>query len=449
MSLPPFFDLRGVIQLLKKVFSVVLAIVLVFSSFPCYAFAEDIDVSEPMAEASQTESGNTDATEGEDTDATEAEETSSDAEDKVGEEFDEESEKPAEQSGGEGAADADAQVPVVEDAEDSGSVALERITLSNEKLEVKMGESAALTVELYPEDASGQEVVWETSNAAIVTVDDNGGITPVSVGTATIRASAKEDPGISDTCEVTVWDSCGDNARWYVLEDGATLVIDGTGPIADSASAMKQPWKNVRAKITEIKLGSNITAIGNLSFAGFSKLASLDIPEDSELESIGKNAFMATGKLREIYLPGTLKRIDDTNIGNKEKIHYRGTAADWEKLNYKAAKATVYVLDEAGNEVEYVADPYKCGADARYSFDSDGGVLTITGTGATEDYTSVANTPWYELCSQIKAVVVQSGITSVGGYAFAECENLEKDLCVPYRYKTDGNQFGKCTIAWQ
>lgn len=151
-----------------------------------------------------------------------------------------------------------------------------------------MGESAALTVELYPEDASGQEVVWETSNAAIVTVDDNGGITPVSVGTATIRASAKEDPGISDTCEVTVWDSCGDNARWYVLEDGATLVIDGTGPIADSASAMKQPWKNVRAKITEIKLGSNITAIGNLSFAGFSKLASLDIPEDSELESIGK-----------------------------------------------------------------------------------------------------------------------------------------------------------------
>ena len=364
MSLPPFFDLRGVIQLLKKVFSVVLAIVLVFSSFPCYAFAEDIDVSEPMAEASQTESGNTDATEGEDTDATEAEETSSDAEDKVGEEFDEESEKPAEQSGGEGAADADAQVPVVEDAEDSGSVALERITLSNEKLEVKMGESAALTVELYPEDASGQEVVWETSNAAIVTVDDNGGINPVSVGTATIRASAKEDPGISDTCEVTVWDSCGDNVRWYVLEDGATMVIDGTGPIADSANPMKQPWKNVRAKITEIKLGSD--------------------------------------------------------------IHYRGTAADWEKLNYKAAKATVYVLDEAGNEVEYVADPYKCGADARYSFDSDGGVLTITGTGATEDYTSVANTPWYELCSQIKAVVVQSGITSVGGYAFAECENLEK-----------------------
>ena len=420
--------------MLKKVFSVVLAIVLVFSSLPFYAFAEDVDVSVPLAEASQTESGNTDATEEEGTDATEeegtdateAEETSPDAEDKVGEEFDEESEKTAEQSEGEGAADADAQVLVVEDAEDSGSVAPERITLSNEKLEVKMRESAALTVELYPEDASGQEVVWETANAAIVTVDDNGGITPVSVGTATIRASAKEDPGIFDTCEVTVWDSCGDNARWYVLEDGATMVIDGTGPIADFANAIKLPWKNVRAKITEIKLGSDITAIGNFSFAGFSKLASLDIPEGSKLESIGRSAFMATGKLTEIYLPGTLKRIDDTNIGNKDKIHYRGTAADWEKLNYKAAKATVYVLDEAGNEVEYVADPYKCGANARYSFDSDSGVLTITGTGATEDYTSVANTPWYELCSQIKAVVVQSGITSVGGYAFAECENLEK-----------------------
>ena len=213
---------------------------------------------------------------------------------------------------------------------------------------------------------------------------------------------------------------------WSYDPDTTTLTISGSGAMPDYASAMKQPWKNVRAKITEIKLGSDITAIGNFSFAGFSKLESLDIPEDSELESIGKMAFMSTGKLTEIYLPGTLKRIDDTNIGNKNKIHYRGTAADWEKLNYKAAKATVYVLDEAGNEVEYVADPYKCGANARYSFDSDSGVLTITGTGATDDYTSVANTPWYELCSQIKAVVVQSGITSVGGYAFAECENLEK-----------------------
>ena len=135
--------------MLKKVFSVVLAIVLVFSSLPCYAFAEDVDVSVPLAEASQTESGNTDATEEEGTDATEeegtdateeegtdateAEETSPDAEDKVGEEFDEESEKTAEQSEGEGAADADAQVLVVEDAEDSGSVAPERITLSNER----------------------------------------------------------------------------------------------------------------------------------------------------------------------------------------------------------------------------------------------------------------------------------------------------------------------------
>ena len=213
---------------------------------------------------------------------------------------------------------------------------------------------------------------------------------------------------------------------WSYDPDTTTLTISGSGAMPDYAGAMKQPWKNVRAKITEIKLGSDITAIGNFSFAGFSKLASLDIPEDSELESIGKMAFMSTGELTEIYLPGTLKRIDDTNIGNKNKIHYRGTAADWEKLNYKAAKATVYVLDEAGNEVEYVADPYKCGANARYSFDSDSGVLTITGTGATDDYTSVANTPWYELCSQIKAVVVQSGITSVGGYAFAECENLEK-----------------------
>ena len=58
------------------------------------------------------------------------------------------------------------------------------------------------------------------------------------------------------------------------------------------------------------------------------------------------NAFMATAKLTEIYLPNTLNKIGDTNIASKN-IHFGGTASEWEALNY-TGKKKVYVLDETG-----------------------------------------------------------------------------------------------------
>lgn len=55
---------------------------------------------------------------------------------------------------------------------------------------------------------------------------------------------------------------------------------------------------------------------------------------------------------------------------------------------------------------------------------SDGGVLTIGGTGAMSDYAG-KGAPWYINHSDIKSVVVESGVTSIGKYAFYYCENLE------------------------
>lgn len=52
----------------------------------------------------------------------------------------------------------------------------------------------------------------------------------------------------------------------------------------------------------------------------FSKLESFEISEDSTLTEIAANAFMATAKLTEIYLPNTLNKIGDTNIASKN-IH--------------------------------------------------------------------------------------------------------------------------------
>ena len=54
---------------------------------------------------------------------------------------------------------------------------------------------------------------------------------------------------------------------------------------------------------------------------------------------------------------------------------------------------------------------------------SDDGVLTISGTGAMQDYNSDSG-PWASFSSQIKSVTIERGVTSIGRYAFYYCKEL-------------------------
>lgn len=68
-----------------------------------------------------------------------------------------------------------------------------------------------------------------------------------------------------------------------------------------------------------------------------------------------------------------------------------------------------------------------CGDNLTWVLDSEG-TLTISGEGEMDNYDSSA-TPWtypYYCHDQIKSLVIEPGVTSVGAWAFAICENLTK-----------------------
>lgn len=58
-----------------------------------------------------------------------------------------------------------------------------------------------------------------------------------------------------------------------------------------------------------------------------------------------------------------------------------------------------------------------CGENLTWCFDKDSGTLTISGTGAMEDYTE-GTAPWYALISGIHSIIVEAGVTYIGDYAF-------------------------------
>ena len=67
----------------------------------------------------------------------------------------------------------------------------------------------------------------------------------------------------------------------------------------------------------------------------------------------------------------------------------------------------------------------KCGTNVEWNFKD--GVLTISGTGPMKNYSNYnpSTAPWYLFRKNITSVVVESGVTSIGEYAFYNCTNLK------------------------
>ncbi|MBR6399990.1 MAG: Ig-like domain-containing protein, partial [Firmicutes bacterium] len=59
---------------------------------------------------------------------------------------------------------------------------------SESDISLDAGETQTLSAAVYPADASDGRIIWESSDTDVVSVDENGKITAVSDGTATIRA---------------------------------------------------------------------------------------------------------------------------------------------------------------------------------------------------------------------------------------------------------------------
>ena len=68
----------------------------------------------------------------------------------------------------------------------------------------------------------------------------------------------------------------------------------------------------------------------------------------------------------------------------------------------------------------------KCGENAQWTYDQETKELRISGSGALSDYNNSSEVPWYGWREEIHSVVIESGITRIGNYAFIYCGGLEE-----------------------
>lgn len=140
------------------------------------------------------------------------------------------------------------------------TVPVSSVTLNKTSLSLTKGQSETLTATVKPDDATDKKVAWSSSNTGIATVDQNGKVTAVGGGSATIIAKAGDKKA---TCTVTVTvpvSSVTLNKSELKMKKGTSETLTATvGP--DDATNKTVVWSSSNTKVATVDQNGKVTAV--------------------------------------------------------------------------------------------------------------------------------------------------------------------------------------------
>ncbi len=145
-------------------------------------------------------------------------------------------------------------------------VEVTEITLSETEKALTEGETFTLTATVNPADATNPAIEWSSSDVAVATVDENGVVTAVAEGEATITATSVADPAKFASCKVVVKkpfvavDGITLSETTAKLEIGSTITLTATVS-PDNATEPAVTWSSDNTAVATVEDGV-VTAVG-------------------------------------------------------------------------------------------------------------------------------------------------------------------------------------------
>lgn len=137
------------------------------------------------------------------------------------------------------------------------------ITLSPDKVELVEGSTQSITATIAPEDATDKELTWTSSDQAVASVDADGLVTALKVGSATISASAD---GKTGNCTVTVVAKTISVTSIKLSDETISLNAGESKALTvtiepDNATNKNVTWKSDDEAIATVDGEGNVTAV--------------------------------------------------------------------------------------------------------------------------------------------------------------------------------------------
>ena len=258
------------------------------------------------------------------------------------------------------------------------------------------------------------------------------GLTSIEIPNSVTRL----DAGAFDFCTNLVSIIVAENNNNYSSKDGVlfnkeqTMLIrcpngkQGTYIVPNSVTGIEKTAFSQCNGLTSIIIPNSVTSIGISAFYNCTGLTSMIIP--SGVTSIGNYAFYGCTGMTSF----TCKAVTPPTCGinvfyNVDKsiplyVPSESIAAYQAANSWKSFTNIQAIVD---NPEPCMIGSGTCGNNLSWELSCDG-VLTISGTGAMEDYTYFSPTPWATDSLLIQSVVIEEGVSSIGNHAFAEYKNL-------------------------
>lgn len=211
----------------------------------------------------------------------------------------------------------------------------------------------------------------------------------------------------------TISGSCGENCT-YTMDTGiGTMIISGTGNMADYTKTSSwstdanTPWYAYRDCIKRIVISDGVTSVGDYAFYNCENVESIDF---GNVVRIGKSSFVrntydSDAPLTELNLPVSLKTIDSGAFYycySLKKLNYQGTINDWADISF---------VNENSNPIKYTHNLYIAGE-------------AVTDVNITASVTEIKPYAFYGF-SGMKSLTLPETIANIGKGAFYQCRGLE------------------------
>ncbi|MBR5552033.1 MAG: leucine-rich repeat protein [Muribaculaceae bacterium] len=133
------------------------------------------------------------------------------------------------------------------------------IKLNNSSIELVKGATTTLSATISPSNATIKDIVWKSNNPQVATVNQWGEVTALSVGTATITATANDGSDISASCNVVV-----NNTKITLSQTEVSIPVNDIMTLTYTPSLVSVEWSTSNANVAYIKNNSDgsVTVVG-------------------------------------------------------------------------------------------------------------------------------------------------------------------------------------------
>ena len=220
------------------------------------------------------------------------------------------------------------------------------ITLDNTEITLLINTKSKINITSLPEGIELSSLVWSSSDEQIVTVDNNGNITAIKEGTATITVKTSDDK-YSASVKVTITNN---------IVDITSLSISGSNSVEVSkAIKLTANIEPSTATNRTLKWSSNNTSIATVDSNGNVK----GIKEGKVVITVTSSNGKVTATKEITIVPKKIVKVtsvsisgaSEVTVGNTIKLtaNVKPTDADNKKVTWSSNNTSIATVDSKGN----------------------------------------------------------------------------------------------------